>query len=46
MSFRCMTMPPVVYGSLVISTSPGAQSVTALVPACIGTPMIGVAPAP
>ncbi len=39
-------MPPVVYGSLVIITSPGTQSANARVPACVGTPMIGVAPLP
>ena len=45
-SFRCITMPPELYGSLVTSTSPGSQWANARVPACIGMPIIVVAPLP
>jgi hypothetical protein len=41
-----MTMRPVEYGSLVISTSPGSHPGAARVPACIATPISGVAPLP
>ena len=39
-------MPPELYGSLVTSTSPGSQWANARVPACIGMPIIVVAPLP